>query len=136
MVRRSLRSSGGAVESLVILGHDAFLEFGRRFYLRSEGLVEVSESRDDGGSQADRFRYVLHLVLQDADTVIDDGTLFEGRFLLARSVFWECGFGSRKDEGLAIDSSEGDVSDSSREVLYRGVGVEFNLCHNEFSFFC
>ena len=129
MARRSPRSSSCAIKTFVILRHDAFLEFGRCFYLRSEGLVEVFESREDGGSQADRFRDVLHLVLQDADAVIDDKFSFVQRFLLGCGVFWERGFGACRDEGLAVDGSESDVSDSSREVLYRGVGVEFNLCH-------
>ena len=136
MVRYSLdevslmvRRSSSLFSLTKILTHDRLFEFGWCLDGWGMFIVQTSNMVVDRFTLLNGLRDVLHLLLDERDAGLDHEFSLILRFLLARGVFWECGFGSRKDEGLAIDSSEGDVSDSTRKVLNRGVGVELYLCH-------
>ena len=118
----------------MVFRHDGFLQFGGCANVLDELLVEVPEAVFELGAHRDSHLYVFILRLQDGDTIVDDGALFEQRALLACRVLGQQGFCTLESMRAAVDGTESYVSDSAGEGLNRLIRVESDSCHNYLKF--
>ena len=93
-------------------------------------FVEANDAVADFWAHCDSDLHVLVLGLEDSDTLVDDGALFEQGTLLACGVLGEFRCTFSMHEGLPVSGAVGETAECAGEGLDRLILCKCDSCHN------